>query len=658
MGSNDDYIYAVNPDGSQKWRFNTGGPELGCSPAIGSDGTVYISSNYGTLYALNPDGTVKWSYNIGHGSSGSFAIGSDGTIYVGTELSILYAINSDGTLKWSYTTGLNIAQVSPVIAADGTVYIGSADYKFYAINTDGTFGWSFTTGAGVISTAALGSDGTIYVGSDDNILYALNSDGTLKWSYTTGGSVRGSPTISSNGTVYIGSNDGKLYAFDTGTSAGLADSPWPKFHHNMKNTGRAEEAVPSIVPVVSESVYPPVYGMPGTGCTGSGFGIDINVTDVSELFGTSFDLNYDLPQYVSIFSMDSIVPGPFLGTDLVFYYNTDTLAGTVSISVSRKSGVSGVSGSGTVARVKFTFKESMPLDTLVHFTLSNVVSVDSVGVDMTLESSTIATVSPSYKWVWPGDANNDGYVDQADILPIGVYWHDSGPERCNASRWWFAQACFTWDTPAATYADCDGNGFIDQADVLPIGINWHKSHSVLLASAGSAKISPAARLYAEALKLDIKPAGEGLYELSIALDPAYLSAFKGLSFAATGVEGVGIVSIEQGDAWSEQALYLCRQDNGIWGVGITETPNSSLGTVSGSRLVKILIRAGDIDIDAASIINISDLRVSLVTGEIVDLGTLAGQQAVRISLPRAFSLDQNTPNPFNPSTSISFSVPE
>ena len=33
------------------------------------------------------------------------AIGSDGTIYVGSDDCKLYAINSNGTLKWSYTTG-------------------------------------------------------------------------------------------------------------------------------------------------------------------------------------------------------------------------------------------------------------------------------------------------------------------------------------------------------------------------------------------------------------------------------------------------------------------------------------------------------------------------------------------------------------------------
>ncbi|MDB4805128.1 immunoglobulin domain-containing protein, partial [bacterium] len=67
-----------------KWRFLI--PYLGMvysSPAIGSDGTIYVGSNSGNLYAINPDGTQKWAFETGGGVSSSPAIGSDGTIYVG-----------------------------------------------------------------------------------------------------------------------------------------------------------------------------------------------------------------------------------------------------------------------------------------------------------------------------------------------------------------------------------------------------------------------------------------------------------------------------------------------------------------------------------------------------------------------------------------------
>jgi outer membrane protein assembly factor BamB len=47
----------------------------------------------------------------------------------------------------------------------------------------------------------------------------------------------GASVIAPDGTLYVGSWDHKLYAIQT-TSQGPADSPWPEFHHDNKNTGR------------------------------------------------------------------------------------------------------------------------------------------------------------------------------------------------------------------------------------------------------------------------------------------------------------------------------------------------------------------------------------------------------------------------------------
>ncbi|MBM3238015.1 PQQ-like beta-propeller repeat protein, partial [Candidatus Poribacteria bacterium] len=51
VGSNDNNLYAINPDGSMKWKFKTEG-YVYSSPAIGSDGTVYVGSEDDHLYAL------------------------------------------------------------------------------------------------------------------------------------------------------------------------------------------------------------------------------------------------------------------------------------------------------------------------------------------------------------------------------------------------------------------------------------------------------------------------------------------------------------------------------------------------------------------------------------------------------------------------------
>ena len=64
------------------------------------------------------------------------AIGSDGTVYVGSDDHKLYAINGKSGVKlWEFETGDYVTS-SPAIGSDGTVYVGSWDKKLYAIKTD------------------------------------------------------------------------------------------------------------------------------------------------------------------------------------------------------------------------------------------------------------------------------------------------------------------------------------------------------------------------------------------------------------------------------------------------------------------------------------------------------------------------------------------
>ena len=213
-------LYAINPDGKLKWSY-TSGDKAYFTPAVGGDGTIYVagsSSTYGDddegkLYAINPDGTLKWSYNTGDTLSSSPAIGMDGTIYLSSGYN-LSALNPDGTLKWSYNTEDWLSS-SPAIGDDGTIYVGSDRGNLYAINPDGTLKWNYSTyfdgqAFPPLSTPSLGDDGTIYICSE--VLYAFNPDGTLKWTFPLAGYMLPSPAIGSDGTVYVGSD--ALYAIN------------------------------------------------------------------------------------------------------------------------------------------------------------------------------------------------------------------------------------------------------------------------------------------------------------------------------------------------------------------------------------------------------------------------------------------------------------
>ncbi|MFQ6129866.1 MAG: PQQ-binding-like beta-propeller repeat protein [Candidatus Hadarchaeaceae archaeon] len=268
MGSDDNRLYALNPDGMLKWFYQTDGV-IRSSPAIGANGTIYVTSGevYGRLYALDENGTLKWTFENVFGYS-SPAIGSDGTIYVGSYNSYvasLSALHENGDLKWSFSTGLHYGLyfiiscpaigpdgtiyftvldylesvgywplgygplgwlfaldengalkwsrwaggTSPAVGTDGTIYLSSGN-KFIALNPDNTLKWAYPM-LRASSSPAIGTDNTIFMGGGDT-LYALNQDNTLKWSYATGGIIGSSPAVGA-GTIYVGSGDNKLYAF-------------------------------------------------------------------------------------------------------------------------------------------------------------------------------------------------------------------------------------------------------------------------------------------------------------------------------------------------------------------------------------------------------------------------------------------------------------
>ena len=145
-----------------KWQYKTG-QDIYSSPAIDSDGTIYVGSYDGNLYAVNPDGTLKWKYPTGGNIySSSPAVSSSGTIYIGSFDGHLYAINRNGTLKWKYWIGGRIYS-SPTIDVGEIIYIGAIDY-LYAINPDGTLKWRYKTIENIYSSPAIGTDGIIYVG--------------------------------------------------------------------------------------------------------------------------------------------------------------------------------------------------------------------------------------------------------------------------------------------------------------------------------------------------------------------------------------------------------------------------------------------------------------------------------------------------------------
>ena len=220
------YMGVANPTAHWSTPYSTGGT-IFSSPAIATDGTIYIGSNDNKLHAINSDGSAKWTFTTGDWVDSTPAIGADGTVYFGSWDNQLYAVNpTDGSKLWDFNTSSSII-ASPAIGVDGRVYFGSKDEFFYALESNGSLAWETYVGNAITSSAAIGQDGTIYFGDENGTFHALNQDGTTKWTYEvddvtdTNKSILSSPAIDLSGNLYFGSGNGYCYSIADGVSAAV-----------------------------------------------------------------------------------------------------------------------------------------------------------------------------------------------------------------------------------------------------------------------------------------------------------------------------------------------------------------------------------------------------------------------------------------------------
>ncbi len=225
------YLYAVNPDCTQKWVYQLPGPPSATAPAIASDGTIYVHTNGGEgnvvaierLTAITAQGALKWEFKFNGGAGivagsvqSSPAIGSDGIIYVGSKDTYLYALNPDGSIKWAVSPTISSIDSSPAIGPGGDIYVMDATCALFAFAAaDGRQLWSYQLSSSTCYSAspAVAQDGTVYIGGPfEETLTAVNSNGSLKCTFATGWRITATPAIATDGTVYVGS-DG-LYALN------------------------------------------------------------------------------------------------------------------------------------------------------------------------------------------------------------------------------------------------------------------------------------------------------------------------------------------------------------------------------------------------------------------------------------------------------------
>jgi hypothetical protein len=101
------------------------------------------------------------------------------------------------------------------------------------------------------------------------------------------------------------------------------------------------------------------------------------------------------------------------------------------------------------------------------------------------------TVNAGCAIVWPGDANRDGTVSNADVLELGLQANSTGPARSFTSNAWTGYQASAWSGTLSNgwnkvHADCNGDGVVNASDATAVSLNFSQTHAFRVsASAGN-----------------------------------------------------------------------------------------------------------------------------------------------------------------------------
>jgi len=245
-------VTAINPDGTERWRFTDPGTQgVQCGPAIGPDSSIYIANDLGFgAYSLSRSGQLRWNNSgnpqlIWYGATGAETVlgprtngGPVEQMYVVAEPQLstwtLQAFSlPDGSLRFSVPISgqhnpLGQQQTQPAVGPNGTIYIthfrSSPGWVLEAFSpTNGQSLWYYHGNAvSGMTPPDVGPDGIVYYTQDGARIIAFNPNTQApNWAYQDG-TVLYYPTVSPRNDIVVAG--GVVTLGDVGFVKGISRS--------------------------------------------------------------------------------------------------------------------------------------------------------------------------------------------------------------------------------------------------------------------------------------------------------------------------------------------------------------------------------------------------------------------------------------------------